>query len=69
MARRFQARQLAYVASLERITDAQLAIAENKRLGGGDPSRDAILLAAYQEALNHLLEIAEHQMTEGSHLS
>jgi hypothetical protein len=60
----FRRRQSAYVASPERIADAQLAISENKLLGGGDPSCDAILLAACQEALNHLLEIAEHQMTE-----
>jgi hypothetical protein len=40
--------------------DAQLAIAENKRLGVSDPLRDAMLLADYQEALDHLLEIGEH---------
>jgi hypothetical protein len=62
----FRRRQAAYVASLERIADAQSAIAENKLLGGDDPSRHATLLAAYQEALNHLLEIGEHQMTEPS---
>jgi hypothetical protein len=38
----FRRRQSIYIASLERIADAQLAIAENKRLGGGDPLRDAI---------------------------
>jgi hypothetical protein len=48
-------RQAAYHASLQRIADAQRAVTENKLLG--DPSREAILLADYQEALNHLLEI------------
>jgi hypothetical protein len=62
----FRRRKSAYVASLERIADAQLAIAENRLLGGADPSRNAILSTAYQEALNHLLEIGEHQTTEPS---
>ena len=53
-------RQAAYAASRRRIADAQMAIVENKRLGVSDPSRDAMLLADYQEALNHLLEIGEH---------
>jgi hypothetical protein len=53
-------RQAAYAASRQKIADAQMAIAENKRLGVSDPSRDAMLLADYQEALNHLLEIGEH---------
>jgi hypothetical protein len=48
-------RQAVYHASLQRIADAQRAVTENKLLG--DPSREAILLADYQEALNHLLEI------------
>ena len=51
-------RQAAYAASRRRIADAQMAIVENKRLGVSDPSRDA-LLADYQEALNHLLEIGD----------
>ncbi|MGA7386153.1 MAG: hypothetical protein WBW81_16090 [Methylocella sp.] len=50
--------QSAYHASLQRIADAQRAVTENKLLGGSDLSREAILLATYQEALNHLLEIA-----------
>lgn len=50
-------RQAAYHASLQRIADAQRAVTENKRLGDSNPSREAILLADYQEALNHLLEI------------
>ena len=37
-----------------------MAIVENKRLDVSDPSRDAMLLADYQEALNYLLEIGEH---------
>ena len=53
-------RQAAYAASRRRIADAQMAIVENKRLDVSDPSRDAMLLADYQEALNHLLEIGEH---------
>jgi hypothetical protein len=33
----------------------------------GDPSRHATLLAAYQEALNHLLEISEHMVQSDNH--
>ena len=40
--------------------DAQRALAENRLLAVNDPSRDAMLLTAYQEALNHLLEIGDH---------
>jgi hypothetical protein len=50
-------RQAAYHASLQRIADVQRAVTENKHLGGSDPSRESILLADYQEAVNHLLEI------------
>jgi hypothetical protein len=53
-------RQAAYHASLQRIADAQRAVTESKLLGDSDPSREAILLADYQEALNHLLEIGPH---------
>jgi hypothetical protein len=56
----FRRRQAVYVASMERIADAHLAIVENKLLEGGDPSRHPTLLAAYQEALNYLLDIGEH---------
>jgi CheY-like chemotaxis protein len=49
-------RQADYRASLQRIADAQRAVTENKLLGDSDPSREAILLADYQEALNQLLE-------------
>lgn len=49
-------RQAAYHASLQRIADAQRAVAKHKLLGDSDPSREAILLADYQEVLNHLLE-------------
>jgi DNA-binding NtrC family response regulator len=61
----FRRRQAAYAASLEKIADAQLAIVENKLLGVSDPSRDANLLSAYQEALNHLLEIGERVNQHG----
>ncbi len=50
-------RQAAYHASLQRIADAQRAFTESKLLGDSDPSREAILLADFQEALNRLLEI------------
>ena len=53
-------RQAAYQASLQRIADAQRAVTESKLLGDSDPSREAILLADNQEALNHLLEIGPH---------
>jgi hypothetical protein len=49
-------RQADYRASLQRIADAQRAVTANKLLGDSDPSREAILLADYQEAVNHLLE-------------
>jgi hypothetical protein len=51
-------RQAAYHASLQRIADARRAVTEHKLHGDSDPSRESILLADYQEALNHLLETA-----------
>src|ERR1700730_18455155 len=53
-------RQAAYHASLQRIADAQRAVAKHKLLGDSDPSREAILFADYQEALNQLLETGTH---------
>jgi hypothetical protein len=47
-------RQAAYHASLQRIVDARRAVTENQLFG--DPSREAILLADYQEAVTHVLD-------------
>ena len=51
--------QAEYLASRQRIMKAQKALAAYRCRAVRDPSREAVLLGAYQEALDDLLEIGE----------